>query len=105
MWACFKTDVFFFSTLNQLGKVNELLIKPDLSDSTEEKEEDVEEESVEEESGSKADCVFTTTSLETALNMVNLPPPPDHPTPQNLSKWCLTFYYTVFISSGGDAWS
>uniref|UniRef100_A0A669ES64 Epithelial splicing regulatory protein 1 n=1 Tax=Oreochromis niloticus TaxID=8128 RepID=A0A669ES64_ORENI len=37
----------------KLGKVNELLIKPDLSDSTEEKEEeDVVEESVEQENGS-----------------------------------------------------
>lgn len=63
--------MFFFSSLNQLGKVNELLIKPDLSDLTEEKEEeDVVEESVEEENGSKADCVFTATNLETALNLV-----------------------------------
>lgn len=51
--------------------MNELLIKPDLSDLTEEKEEeDVVEESVEEENGSGADCVFTATSLETALNLV-----------------------------------
>lgn len=72
MSACFKTDVF--SLLNQLGKVNELLIKPEPLVSTEEKEEeeDVVEESVEEESGSKADCVTTATSLETALNLVNL---------------------------------
>lgn len=53
-----------------MGKVNELLIKSDLSDLTEEKEEDVVEESVEEENASKADCVFTATSLETALNLV-----------------------------------
>lgn len=69
---------------NKLGKVNELLIKPDLSDSTaekeveeeEEEEEDVVEESVEEsveeENGSKADCAFTATSLETALNLFHL---------------------------------
>lgn len=53
--------------------MNELLIKPDLSDLTEEKEEeeeDVVEERVEEENGSKADCVFTATNLETALNLV-----------------------------------
>lgn len=74
MSACFKTDVF--SLLNQLGKVNELLIKPEPLDSTEEKEEEEDvveesvEESVEEESGSKADCVTTATSLETALNLV-----------------------------------
>lgn len=61
----------FFSPPNQLGKVNELLIKPDLSDLTEEKEEeDVVEECVEEQSGFKADCVFTATSLEAALNLV-----------------------------------
>ncbi|XP_076594405.1 epithelial splicing regulatory protein 1 isoform X1 [Chaetodon auriga] len=57
----------------KLGKVNELLIKSDLSDLTEEKEEeDVVEESVEEENGFKADCVFTATSLETALNLFHL---------------------------------
>ncbi|XP_068180771.1 epithelial splicing regulatory protein 1 isoform X1 [Antennarius striatus] len=57
----------------KLGKVNELLIKPDLSDLTEEKEEeDVVEENVEEKNGSKADCVFTATSLETALNLFHL---------------------------------
>lgn len=50
--------------------MNELLIKPDLSDLTEEKEEDVLEENVEEEKGSGADLVFTATSLETALNQV-----------------------------------
>lgn len=59
--------------MNQLGKVNELLIKSDPSEFTEEKEEeDVVEESVEEEAGSKADCVFTATSLETALNLVTI---------------------------------
>ncbi len=53
--------------------MNELLIKPDLSDSTEEKEEDEVEESAEEENGSKADCVFTAASLETALKLVISP--------------------------------
>lgn len=74
----FKTDKFFFSSfsssslpVNQLGKVNELIIKPDLSELTEGKEDkDVAEEAVEEELGSKADSVFTATSLETALNLV-----------------------------------
>ncbi|XP_068591187.1 epithelial splicing regulatory protein 1 isoform X3 [Cebidichthys violaceus] len=62
----------------KLGKVNELLIKPDLSDSTEEKEEEEEEEedgveeSVEEENRSQADNVSTATSLETALNLFHL---------------------------------
>ncbi|XP_037640174.1 epithelial splicing regulatory protein 1 isoform X2 [Sebastes umbrosus] len=58
----------------KLGKVNELLIKPDLSDLTEEKEEeeDVVEESVEEENSSRADNVSTATSLETALNLFHL---------------------------------
>lgn len=61
----------FFSPPNQLGKVNELLIKPDLSDLMEEKEEeDVVEECVDEETGFKADCVFTAASLEAALNLV-----------------------------------
>lgn len=56
---------------NQLGKVNELLIKHDLSDLAEEKkEEDVAEERVEEETGFKADCVFTAENLEAALNLV-----------------------------------
>lgn len=60
-----------FFSVNQLGRVNELLIKPDLSDLTEEKEEkDVVEESVEEDGGSGADCVSTATSFETALNLV-----------------------------------
>ncbi|XP_049439985.1 epithelial splicing regulatory protein 1 isoform X3 [Epinephelus fuscoguttatus] len=57
----------------QLGKVNELLIKPDLSDLTEEKEvEDVVEKSEEEENRSGADNVSTATSLETALNLFHL---------------------------------
>ncbi|XP_053182793.1 epithelial splicing regulatory protein 1 [Scomber japonicus] len=57
----------------KLGRVNELLIKPDLSDlSGEKEEEDVVEESLEEENGSGADCVFTATSLETALNLFHL---------------------------------
>lgn len=51
--------------------MNELLIKSDLADLTEEKEEeDVAEESLEKENRSKADYVFTATSLETALNKV-----------------------------------
>ncbi|XP_072250414.1 epithelial splicing regulatory protein 1 isoform X1 [Leuresthes tenuis] len=55
-----------------LGRVNELLIKPDLSDLTEEKEEeDVVEESQEEENGS-GDCVSTATSIDSALNLFNL---------------------------------
>lgn len=54
-----------------MGKVNELLIKPDLSDLTEEKEEeDVLEESEEDRNRSGADNVSTATSLETALNLV-----------------------------------
>ncbi|XP_068998957.1 epithelial splicing regulatory protein 1 isoform X4 [Embiotoca jacksoni] len=57
----------------KLGRVNELLIKPDLSDETEEKEEeDVVEESVEEETGSGADCVSTATSVDAALNLFYL---------------------------------
>lgn len=60
--------------MNQLGKLNELIIKPDLSESTEGKEDkDVVEEAVEEAvdgSGSKADFVFTATSFESALNLV-----------------------------------
>lgn len=54
-----------------MGKVNELIIQTDLSELTEGKEDkDVVEEAVEEELGSKADSVFTATSLETALNLV-----------------------------------
>ncbi|XP_034730600.1 epithelial splicing regulatory protein 1 isoform X2 [Etheostoma cragini] len=57
----------------KLGKLNELLIKPDLSDLTEQNdEEDVVEESVEEDNRSGADNVFTATSLETALNLFHL---------------------------------
>ncbi|XP_039973172.1 epithelial splicing regulatory protein 1 isoform X1 [Xiphias gladius] len=57
----------------KLGRLNELLIKPDLSDLTEEKEEeDVVEESIEEESGSRADCVYTAANLEAALNLFHL---------------------------------
>ncbi|TNN02569.1 hypothetical protein fugu_010056 [Takifugu bimaculatus] len=57
----------------KLGKVNELIIKPDLSESTEEKEDkDVVEEAVDGESGSKADSVFTATSFESALNLFHL---------------------------------
>uniref|UniRef100_H3DLY8 Epithelial splicing regulatory protein 1 n=1 Tax=Tetraodon nigroviridis TaxID=99883 RepID=H3DLY8_TETNG len=47
--------------------------KADLSELTDGKEDkDVVEEAVEEELGSKADSVFTTTSLETALNLFHL---------------------------------
>ncbi|XP_034552944.1 epithelial splicing regulatory protein 1 isoform X2 [Notolabrus celidotus] len=57
----------------KFGKVNELHIKPELSDMTEDKEEeDVVEESVEEEHGFKADCVFTASNLETALSQFHL---------------------------------
>ncbi|XP_062255609.1 epithelial splicing regulatory protein 1 isoform X2 [Platichthys flesus] len=58
----------------KLGRVNELLIKPDLSDMTEEEkeEEDVVEESVEEENGSGAECVSTSANLEAALNQFHL---------------------------------
>ncbi|XP_028983736.1 epithelial splicing regulatory protein 1 isoform X3 [Betta splendens] len=57
----------------ELGRVNEILIKPDLSDPTEEREEeDVTEESVEEENGSGADCVSTAATFEAALNLFNL---------------------------------
>ncbi|XP_047455246.1 epithelial splicing regulatory protein 1 isoform X2 [Mugil cephalus] len=58
----------------KLGKVNELLIKPDLSDLTEEKEEeeDVVEESVEEENGSGAECVSTARSVDAALNLFHI---------------------------------
>lgn len=51
--------------------MNELLIKHNLSDLAEEKnQEDVVEECVEEETGFKADCVFTAENLEAALNLV-----------------------------------
>ncbi|KAM7420755.1 hypothetical protein PAMA_015126 [Pampus argenteus] len=55
----------------KLGRLNELFIKPDLSDLTEEKEKDVVEESVVE-NGSGADCVFTASNLESALNLFHL---------------------------------
>ncbi|XP_008430874.1 epithelial splicing regulatory protein 1 isoform X1 [Poecilia reticulata] len=57
-----------------LGRVNEILIRPDLSDSTEEKsDEDVVVECKEEdESSSGADCMYTATSLDSGLNMFNL---------------------------------
>ncbi|KAG7475618.1 epithelial splicing regulatory protein 1 isoform X1 [Solea senegalensis] len=56
----------------KLGRVNELLIEPDCSDLTEEREEeDVVEESVEEKR-SGADCVSTSTSFEAALNLFHL---------------------------------
>lgn len=52
--------------------MNELLIKPELSDLAEEKDEEdvVVEENVEEENTYGADCAFTVTNLETALNQV-----------------------------------
>ncbi|XP_038146947.1 epithelial splicing regulatory protein 1 isoform X2 [Cyprinodon tularosa] len=57
-----------------LGRVNELLIRSDLSDSTEEKtEEDVVVEGKEEdETASGADRVYTATSLDSGINMFNL---------------------------------
>ncbi|KAM4567842.1 epithelial splicing regulatory protein 1 isoform 1-T1 [Fundulus diaphanus] len=57
-----------------LGRVNELLIRPDLTDSTEEKtDEDVVVECKEDdESSSGADCVYTATSLDSGINMFNL---------------------------------
>ncbi|XP_033836836.1 epithelial splicing regulatory protein 1 isoform X2 [Periophthalmus magnuspinnatus] len=55
----------------KLGKVNELRIKPDLSDS-EEKEEDEVEESTTEQHNSGADCVSTAENLETGLNLFHL---------------------------------
>ncbi|XP_032415096.1 epithelial splicing regulatory protein 1 isoform X3 [Xiphophorus hellerii] len=57
-----------------LGRVNEILIRPDLSDSTEEKsDEDVVVECKEEdESSSRADCMYTAASLDSGLNMFNL---------------------------------
>lgn len=70
-WLVSSLTCFFSSSPNQLGKVNELLIKHDLSDLVEEKkEEDVVEECVKEETGFKADCVFTAENLEAALNLV-----------------------------------
>ncbi|XP_054903717.1 epithelial splicing regulatory protein 1 isoform X2 [Poeciliopsis prolifica] len=56
-----------------LGRVNEILIRPDLSDSTEEKsDEDVVVECKEDESSSGADCMYTAASLDSGLNMFNL---------------------------------
>ncbi|XP_012704782.2 epithelial splicing regulatory protein 1 isoform X3 [Fundulus heteroclitus] len=57
-----------------LGKVNELLIRPDLTESTEEKtDEDVVVECKEDdESSSGADCVYTATSLDSGINTFNL---------------------------------
>lgn len=70
--------------------MNELLIKPDCLDLTEEKEEeDVVEESVEEEHGSRADCVFTASNLETALSQV--------------ITCIILFKYMVITTVGGDA--
>lgn len=54
--------------------MNELLITPDLSDLTDEKEEeeeeDVLEESVEEENRSGAESVYKAANIDKALNMV-----------------------------------
>lgn len=57
-----------------LGKVNELLIRPDPSDSTEERtDEDVVVECKEEdETASGADCLYTATSLDSGINTFNL---------------------------------
>ncbi|MEQ2251711.1 Epithelial splicing regulatory protein 1, partial [Ilyodon furcidens] len=56
-----------------LGRVNELLIRPELSDSTGEKtDEDVLVECKEDETASGADCVYTVTSLDSGINMFNL---------------------------------
>ncbi|XP_013871085.1 epithelial splicing regulatory protein 1 [Austrofundulus limnaeus] len=60
-----------------LGRVNELIIKPDLSDLTDEKvDKDVvkesEEEEKEEESVNGADCIYTATCLNNAFNVFNL---------------------------------
>ncbi|XP_056142426.1 epithelial splicing regulatory protein 1 [Lampris incognitus] len=54
----------------KLGKVNELRVKPELADLTEEKEEEEEEE--EGESGSCADVTSTATDLENALSQFHL---------------------------------
>lgn len=56
--------------LNQLGRVNELLIKPDLSDFTEENVKEDVVDNKETEKGSGGDCIFTVTSIDTALSMV-----------------------------------
>ncbi|KAF6739730.1 Epithelial splicing regulatory protein 1 [Oryzias melastigma] len=56
-----------------LGRVNELLIRPDLSDFAEEDvKEEVVEENKETEKGSGVDCIFTCTSIDTALSMFDL---------------------------------
>lgn len=71
--CCFKSGMFFSSSLNslnQLGKVNELLIRPELPELTEEREDEEEEVRAEEEKGSSADNVFTAANLESALNQV-----------------------------------
>lgn len=68
----------FFLCVNQLGRVNELHIKPDPTDLTEEKEEQLEEEEKEEdlseetveENRLEADCVSASNSFESALNQV-----------------------------------
>ncbi|KAM4601430.1 epithelial splicing regulatory protein 1 isoform 2-T2 [Polymixia lowei] len=56
----------------KLGRVNNLLIKPELSNLTEEKEETGEEVREEEENGSSADLVSRATNLESALNQFHL---------------------------------
>ncbi|XP_076009926.1 epithelial splicing regulatory protein 1 isoform X2 [Genypterus blacodes] len=57
----------------KLGRVNELLIKPELSDLPGDRdEEDVVEENVEEENRYGTDCAPTFTNLETALNQFHL---------------------------------
>lgn len=76
--TCFFFFCLFACFLNQLGRVNELIIRPDLSDLTDEKvEKDVvresEEEEKEEESVNGADCIYTATSLDNAFNVVMLP--------------------------------
>ncbi|XP_072316359.1 epithelial splicing regulatory protein 1 isoform X3 [Eucyclogobius newberryi] len=55
----------------KLGKVSELIIKPDLTDS-EERQEDEEEESTAEHCDSGADYVTSAESLETALNLFHI---------------------------------
>ncbi|KAK0137512.1 Epithelial splicing regulatory protein 1 [Merluccius polli] len=54
----------------KLGRLNEVLVKQELSDLTEEKEE--REEEVEEDNGSLTDFVSTATNLESALNLFHL---------------------------------
>uniref|UniRef100_A0A3P9IBA2 Epithelial splicing regulatory protein 1 n=1 Tax=Oryzias latipes TaxID=8090 RepID=A0A3P9IBA2_ORYLA len=55
-----------------LGRVNELLIKPDLSDFTEENVKEDVVDNKETEKGSGGDCIFTVTSIDTALSMFDL---------------------------------